>query len=327
MDPVTHAVAGLAIAWTTPALLNIPPESVEAKTIFWACLLGSQAPDADFILRLTGSVNYLKFHRVITHGFLSLPILALIIALFLAAFFSIKIFWLAFFSAILALLSHIFLDLLTPYGTLVYWPFKHRAYAWDLLMIIDPVLIGIPLLAKTLALLGIVTGKLAASVALGIVVGYLLIRFIIHTKIVSCLARLYYPSEKIAVLPNYLGMLKWKFVIKKENSYLLGNIIYPTCKIAEINHERSTMGVPENLLVKAASSTTAKVFLQFAKFPLLRYRHLDGGHLFQWTDLRYRFKGYEFFRANVFILNSGEIIHENLGDIGGGSKKANSKQL
>ena len=53
--------------------------------------------------------------------------------------------------ALLGFLWHIFTDLCTSWGTIVYWPFDHTRVAWDILFIIDFTFTAVLLLPHLLA--------------------------------------------------------------------------------------------------------------------------------------------------------------------------------
>src|SRR5579885_1374340 len=109
MDPLTHTATGIFLSraglsrWT-PAATPI-------------LILAANAPDVDILAAAGGSLNYLHYHRHITHSLAALPVLALASAGLTAALWpGKKIRWPgAFWAALIAAASHLLLDLTNSY--------------------------------------------------------------------------------------------------------------------------------------------------------------------------------------------------------------------
>jgi len=125
VDPITHSLAGAAIAQL----------GFKRKGAFWVLLISSIAPDFDYITRFWGVDIFLRYHRGITHGILALFLVPLIIAV-IAGFR--KGFFYYYFLSFLAYGIHILMDLTNQYGTRVLSPFDWNAYSLDISFIIDP---------------------------------------------------------------------------------------------------------------------------------------------------------------------------------------------
>ena len=151
MDTITHALAGALIGKAffaeDPPAAGIswrqPPRSGDRAAI--ACsALGAIFPDIDVVAVLFTNDNlaFIARHRGVTHSLLMLPVWAAGLTL-LAGFLARRARWPApAFAALFsvfgaALASHIFLDLLTPWGTMAWSPYDHSRLAWDSLFIID----------------------------------------------------------------------------------------------------------------------------------------------------------------------------------------------
>src|SRR5258708_15046125 len=129
-----------------------------ARIITWSLMLGAICPDSD-VLRDTLSRNDLlmiTWHRSITHSLLLLPIFSLLLAA-LTQWLARKFHWespsFAALTGIYAvgILSHIFLDLVTTFGTMVWSPLAWSRPAWDLIFIVDFSLSAILLVPQLLA--------------------------------------------------------------------------------------------------------------------------------------------------------------------------------
>jgi membrane-bound metal-dependent hydrolase YbcI (DUF457 family) len=151
MDTITHGLAGALIgkaffAGDVPA--GAPswrerPRTADRAAIVCATL-GAIFPDIDvFVVFFTSdNLAFLTRHRGVTHSLLMLMVWAAVLAL-LAGWLARMARWPAppfarLFSVFgAALASHIFLDLLTSWGTMAWSPLDHTRLAWDSLFIID----------------------------------------------------------------------------------------------------------------------------------------------------------------------------------------------
>src|SRR3990172_4517704 len=121
MDPITHGFSGILISRT-----GFYQRWGRAASITFVA--GALIPDIDhFTLRLAGPVAYLKYHRGFTHSIIGIIPLALIIAFIVPMFFKQirgKADYLTFAGmSALGIGTHIFLDIITSYGTQVFFPF------------------------------------------------------------------------------------------------------------------------------------------------------------------------------------------------------------
>lgn len=160
MDTITHAFAGalLGKGLFTTRRAETPTEfSPQARVAIFAATIGSIFPDVDFFYEIASRDNLaiLKYHRYITHSFLLLPLWA--VALTWLVRWGARRFglappsfgWTALATAV-GLASHLLLDLVTSFGTMIWSPFSRARPAWDLVFVLDFTLSAI-LLAPQLA--------------------------------------------------------------------------------------------------------------------------------------------------------------------------------
>src|SRR5258708_26892542 len=160
MDTITHGIAGALLA---KAVFNggdlLPPEPVsKSRVITWSLMLGAIFPDADvlrdFISR--DPLLMITWHQSITHSLLCLPFWSVLLAALTVAicrwrkwespsYFALCGFWAA------VILSHILLDLVTTFGTMIWSPYKWSRPAWDILFILDFSFTAILLIPQLLA--------------------------------------------------------------------------------------------------------------------------------------------------------------------------------
>src|SRR6266446_5056145 len=160
MDTITHGIAGALIGkavFRGEDMFASHPMN-RGRIITWSLMLGAIFPDSDVIRDIFSHDRLLviTWHRSITHSLVLLPLWALL----LAAITSVFAKWrkreapsFAALSAIYAvgILSHILLDLVTSFGTMIWSPLEWSRPAWDLIFIVDFTLTAIFLVPQLLA--------------------------------------------------------------------------------------------------------------------------------------------------------------------------------
>jgi len=124
---------------------NAPPLSIPRRVAagFFACA----APDLDFVVSWFGPVAYLELHRGPTHSLLLLPFWALVFSWVLAKILREQRGWRALYGVTaMGLALHIAGDLITSYGTMIFWPLSDMRLGLGTTFIIDPWFSGIILL-------------------------------------------------------------------------------------------------------------------------------------------------------------------------------------
>lgn len=146
MDTITHGVAGalLGKALCSGAPLFPPQAMNRRRMITWSLMLGAVLPDADALRDMFSQDQFLvlTWHRSVTHSLVCLPLFALLLAglsRWVARWRKWEAPSFGAFAVIYAMgiASHIFLDLVTSFGTMIWTPIKWSRPAWDLLFIID----------------------------------------------------------------------------------------------------------------------------------------------------------------------------------------------
>ena len=160
MDTITHGIAGALIGkavFRGDEMFARRPMNRQ-RIITWSLMFGAIFPDGDVFRGWFDHNDMLimTWHRSITHSLICLPIWALALALLTRAIAR----WRKWESPSLTLLtaiyavgiaSHIFLDLVTDFGTMIWSPVKWTRPAWDLIFIIDFTLSAILLIPQFLA--------------------------------------------------------------------------------------------------------------------------------------------------------------------------------
>jgi membrane-bound metal-dependent hydrolase YbcI (DUF457 family) len=160
MDTITHGIAGALIGKAFCKGDDMFPAKPmnRARVITWSLMLGAIFPDSDVVRDILSRDHLLviTWHRSITHSLLVLPIFSLLLAA-LTRWMARKFKWDAPSFAILTLiyavgiLSHILLDLVTTFGTMIWSPLAWSRPAWDLIFIVDFTFTGILLVPQFVA--------------------------------------------------------------------------------------------------------------------------------------------------------------------------------
>lgn len=128
------------------------------RIVTWSTMLGAIFPDSDVFRDIISRDDLLviSWHRSVTHSLLCLPLFALLLAA-LTRWVARWRKWDAPSFAVLTgiyaagILSHILLDLVTSFGTMVWSPLRWSRPAWDLIFIVDFTFTGIMLVPQILA--------------------------------------------------------------------------------------------------------------------------------------------------------------------------------
>jgi inner membrane protein len=279
MDNLTHTAIGLFLSraglnrWTPRATAIL--------------LLAANAPDIDVVSAAGGPLNYLHYHRHLTHSLVAMPVLALA-AVALVRFAGRKpIHWLGgFCAALVGLASHLLLDWTNVYGVRLLLPFSSEWLRLDITNVVDlwiwaVLLIGVlaPFLARLVgaeitsgALKQRHPGRAAAIFALLFVLLYNCGRGVLHTRAVATLeSRLYQgvPPSRVAAMPTAANPWGWHGLAETRDFYALADVDLR----GEFDPSRASVyQKPESspALEAARRTATFQEFLRFSQFPLWR---------------------------------------------------------
>lgn len=168
MDSLTQLVFGAACG---EAILG---KKVGKKALIWGGVLGT-LPDLDVFIPLGSPVDDFVSHRGFSHSLFLLALLSPLIARLITTIHQdtkhLYIKWV--FLSFVVLEGSVLLDLLTIYGTQIFWPFDTTPHAVPSLFIIDP-LFTLPILIGVLAALFLKNHRLN-TVGLSLSLAYLIL--------------------------------------------------------------------------------------------------------------------------------------------------------
>jgi inner membrane protein len=139
LDNLTHSLVGLFLA--RAGFKHVTPRGTAIM------VLAANAPDFDTVSFFGGAPIYIHWHRNITHSLIAIPFMALLSVAIVRWLGRKQVRWMpAFLIAMVAVASHLILDLTNVYGVRLLLPFSGRWFHWDITPIVDLALWAILLL-------------------------------------------------------------------------------------------------------------------------------------------------------------------------------------
>jgi len=168
MDTITHGIVGALVGKAlfsggdAPAGSSLNKyealSSTTARVAIVACTVGSVFPDIDiFAGRLAHNpLAIMEWHRNITHSFVLLPLWALLLAAASIPLARLSHWPRPSFPALIGiyavgLCTHVFLDIVTDFGTMIWSPLDYSRPAWDWIFILDLTLTSLALVPQLAA--------------------------------------------------------------------------------------------------------------------------------------------------------------------------------
>ncbi|MFZ1129761.1 MAG: metal-dependent hydrolase [Terriglobales bacterium] len=345
MEPVTHFLFGAAMG---RAGLNRKTALATATLT-----LAAEAPDLDVLSRFGGSAFGLNHHRGFTHSFLGVPLVAAAVVGFIYLLWRLRgrttrnpdlppRWGLLFAYACLAGLSHILLDYTNNYGIRPFWPFSEQWYSWDIVFIVEPVLLVVLTLGLILpSLFSLINeeigargkgaapkGRLAATLALLAVFAYWGLSDFEHRRAAAALqSRNYLGADplRVSAYPYMTNPFRW-YGVAETSSF------FATMDVDSLSPEVDPQGQmqvrykPEETPVSLAAkkSYLGRVYLSWAQYPLTETEPLDNdpvnnnraAYAVRFSDLRYDNSGRNVrasLGATVFLTPDLRALDERFG--------------
>lgn len=302
MDNLTHTLTGLTISFA----------GFNRKTRYatLAIVIGANLPDIDVISRFWGNVAYLKYHRGITHSIIGVTVLAVLLAAIVYVLGKrarppkagppLDWRWLLV-GCWIATASNPLLDLTNQYGARLFMPFNNHWYAWDIVPIVDPVLLLILVAGLALpALFRLITeevgarktgfqkGAITSLCAVAILCG---VRGISHHRALNMLGAVTYHQanpQRFGAFPDFVNPFDWTGVVETPQAYyvLPVNVTGSSLDLSDARVFRKPE--PSPALKAAMATRTAKVFMDFARFPWREVIPTERGTTVIIRDLRFQ---------------------------------------
>jgi inner membrane protein len=314
MEPITHFLTGACISRTG---FN--------RTTGYATLmitLAAEFPDVDILWNIRGPVAGFAAHRGFTHSFIGAPVDSAIVLAFVYAvhrwrtrrskFPALAPRWgLLFLFGILAVVSHILLDFTNNYGVRPFLPFDWRWYSWDIVFIIEPLMLLALLVGLVLpSIFGLVgseigahqekfRGRWTAAAALITICAMWWMRDYQHRKAVTLLGSADYRGEVVmraGAMPFALNPFSWGGVVETQSFYAEVPIDSRSADIDQLNRAQIFYKPAQTPVTLAAKrSPLGRVYLDWARFPLVETETQPSSegaeYAVQFRDLRFDYLG------------------------------------
>ncbi len=327
MEPITHFLTGACLA-----RLGFNRKTALATLTM---TLAAEAPDIDIVAYVKGSVSGFVCHRGATHTLWGIPLVsALVLALVYAGHRLRQRLWPAFHPskpkpglpgtpvraagastprwgllylfACIAGYSHLLLDFTNSYGLRPLWPWWPNWYAWDIVFIIEPVLllvlIGGLVLPSLFALVNheigaresSPRGRVGAALALALMTLLWGVRDYEHRRAVNAMQALEYQGKiplRVSAFPYMVNPFRWYGVVDTGDSYVALDVD-SLAPVVDPQARARVYQKPEGTAASNAARQTrlGRAYLGWARYPLVETEKLDGtspGFLVSFRDLRF----------------------------------------
>ena len=296
MDNVCHTLVGAAMA----------SAGLRSRTAYAgaALMIGANLPDVD-VLVFTTSIPSVSFRRGWTHGVVGQALLpvALTLCLLLWARWRrpppdgppVRGWWLLALS-VLALYSHLLLDLLNNYGVRVLAPLDWRWFYGDAVFIVDPWLwlaLGAGVWAARRQ-----HAPQPARIALGAAMGYVAVMFASAVIARQAVVRDWralrgYEPSALMVGPVPVSPFSHQVIIDAGAHYETGTYHFTSPRLRlDAGRIPKNEHAPE--VAAARTAPAIRGFLVWSRFPYWEVRRTDAGTVVTVQDVRFRVGGARF---------------------------------
>jgi inner membrane protein len=338
MEPVTHFLTG--------ACLGRAGFNRKTALVTLTMTLACEAPDVDMVAYFGGSTYGFAQHRGITHTLIGIPIVsALVVAL---VFIGYKVYrrwrpvehrpasesapppirWgLLYLLALVAGYVHLLLDFTNNYGVRPFYPFSDRWYSWDIVFIVEPVILVILIAGLVLpSLFGLINseigvrrrglrgrgGAIAALVLLLVVWGF---RDYQHRRAVNAMSALLYqnePATRIGAYPYHTNPFKWHGVVETDAFFQTMRVDSLRPEVDPDGRTLMSYNSPETEITKAAKNTyLGRVYFNWAYFPLIevekREHSVGSDYIVHFRDLRFAYPERKTTPLSAFVLLDSQL--------------------
>jgi inner membrane protein len=310
MDPVTHGLTGALIAESgfSRRLGGHSTLALAAVAMF---------PDIDIIYRLEGLPAYIENHRGLSHSFVGIIASGVILGTILGRIDSKRQYVTWIIACLVALFSHQLLDVVTSYGTVLFYPFNLKRYYLDWVFIIDFLLSGILLIFLILSRRSHSERK--ARIGLLFASGYVAFCALNHSLALHQLKTSAHANgisfTSAAAIPQPVLPLRWSGILDGGAFFYqvqLWSFQSPDSPFEVYNKTTGTF-----FEQKARSSELGVLYYWFARYPVVREYARNQMHFVEFSDLRFKFRVLDFRVRQPFVLrikmdNTGKIVESRL---------------
>ena len=330
MDPVSHVVWGIVVTNLLPG----PDATLPRAAIASAAAV---VPDLDFVTKFFKNIYFLKYHHSVTHSLVGVATTGFIIAWVACLIFPGIGFWESYLVALVAGVSHCFLDVIMHgTGVMVFWPFSRRMFIGSLLLGLNPKTSHARCHEKSLRVcavcqfhsairtpmlwIGVLAaaastfaGPLRFALALaGIILGilYLSLCYLQKRKVRRLAARLVPAATDVRAFPADFSPFEWLAVCTVRDGFQL---VWFNSLTKRHSASRRFPRSASSLAVESSKGTkTVREFLSACIVPWVF--SIDEGEIVkvQWQDLSYALSdSIDFYAARITMRRDLSVIDED----------------
>jgi inner membrane protein len=317
LDNLTHSLVGLFLARA-----GFKHVTARGTAIM---VLAANAPDFDAVSFFGGAATYIHWHRNITHSLIAVPFMALLSVAIVRWAGRKKVQWLAaWLIAMVAVASHLILDLTNVYGVRLLLPFSGEWFHWDLTPVIDVTIWAILLLGVAAPwfgrLVGSEIGERKREAGGGWAIACLLLftaydygRGVLHDRATALMdARVYnrLTPRRTGAFPE-ANPLRWTGIAELSNAY----VMVPVDLRGSFDPEsgETFYKAERTPAVQAALGTAVfRRFLEFVQYPIWVTEpapDLEHGTRVSLVDLRFGTPAAPGFEAVATITDRDQVAN------------------
>jgi len=336
LEPVTHFLYGACISRA----------GFTRKTALatLTMTLAAEAPDIDMLWYLKGSAVGFVHHRGFTHTFLGIPVIAALVVVLVFILNYIYRRWrplkpvpegnpprllprwgVLYGLACLAGLSHILLDFTNNYGVRPLWPFLNHWFAWDIIFIIEPVILVLLFAGLVLpALFGLVNSEIGARArgprgrggaitALVLIAIFWGIRDYQHRRAIAAMESVMFHDQvptRVAANPYQINPFKWYGVAETVKTYESVIVNSSAPEVDPQGAEQTYYKPPYSEVIRAAKSTyLGGAFIDWARFPIMEVEKRESPltYVVSFRDIRYAYPERRGVPLSAFVVLDGNL--------------------
>ncbi len=237
MDAFTHVITGSILAQLPQCQrAQNRHNSNNRIQVSWQkrAVIGSLAailPDIDYLLFWFNPLDFLAYwHRAETHSMILAPVWAYLLSWLVIKFSLVRNVKLVFSIVFICLLSHIFIDSLTVFGTQWFAPFSDLQIKWNLLFVIDPYF-TLSLIFSGILLYFLRSNSRKYWVLL-LPCSYLALVIFIKIQLVEKLSPEAIEGQTISMLPQPFSPFYWQLLVEHDQKIQQAYLKYKTDPLA-----------------------------------------------------------------------------------------------
>jgi|SRR5581483_4688388 len=318
MDQLTHTATGLFLS--RAGLDRLTPH---AGPIL---MLAANMPDIDVVMGFGGALDYLNYHRHLTHSLVMLPIVALLPLLVARIFARQPLRWPgAYLISVIGVASHLALDSTNIYGVRLLLPFSARWFHLDITTVIDVWIWTAILLALAAPLISrLVSSEIGAKTrgesarrfavaALAFLLLYNCGHAVLHARAVATLdARIYQgsPPSRVAAFPDPINPWRFTGLVETRDFASLHDLDLRAGFDPNAGHI-FYKPEPSPAIDAARRTPTFRDFLRFSQYPFWRVQPAiepEGGFTVEAMDLRFGSPQQPGFLAGAVLTSRLDVV-------------------